>query len=217
MEFSRTFVVVSLAIIFCAGAAPMGCASSRVELGEGASSSNGLLESAELIRSGKDQVVATVEALAALGKPEAGELVDVFNGFARQADALEAVAGRIAATNRKMQADGARYFENWEKELSEIQSEDIRRRSAERQRQVQSSFDEIKRHYGRLTDTYEVFVTDLRDLRTALATDLTAEGVRALGDTIRRAQVHGDAVVEVAETVARGYEELGVRMSSTAR
>lgn len=194
-----------------------GCSTSNANLGKGHRAANGLTESADLIRSGRDQVSTTLGSIESLRDMQGGALADLFAEYQSNLSTLESIAGKVAATNEKMRAEGAKYFENWDQEIASIANEDIQKRSTKRLKEIQSAFGKLEKRYRKLTSTYNELITDLRDINTAMAADLTAGGVDALGKPFKRALSHGKDVIEAADDVADAYEELGLRMSSSGR
>ena len=209
--------VVALALLTTGVPALLtGCSSSGVKLGQGAEAAQGLNDSAELIRAGKEQVSATIASMNSLREMTGGTLPELFAGFSKQMDDLESIADRVASTNDRMRREGKKYFDKWESSIASINNEDIKARSEERKASIQKSLDKVAKSYESMSEQYAELMTDLQDIRTALQTDLTGEGVKSLSRVMKRASGKGDAVIKAAERAATAYEELGLKMSATA-
>jgi len=217
MSGYRNIVGLSVVALLALTLGLTGCASSGSQLGKGHNAAQGLFESSDLIRKGRDQVQATMDSLTALRDLSGGSLSDLYGAFTNNMSNLESIAGRIGATNNEMRAQGEKYFATWDEQIAQISNEDIQKRTTERREQVQKSLEKVAARFDKLAAAYDTFITDLSDLQTALQADLTQDGVKAMGKPIGQALDHGGSVMKAAEEVAQAYEELGIRLSTEAR
>lgn len=207
-------LIAVLAMAVTAAVLNTGCASSGSTLGEGAKATDGVMESARLLREGQQDVEQVVVSLDALQSMQGGTIPELFESFENSVDAMDKTANRIGATNRKMKDNAANYFETWNEEIASIANESIRSSSEDRQAKLKKGMDKLKKKFDGLTEDYDGFLANLTDIRTALKLDLNAEGIKAVSKPITKAKKQAKAIEKSAGEVADTYEELGVRMSA---
>jgi hypothetical protein len=208
-RFLMLFSVAAMSFGFLSG-----CASSSASLGKGARAADGLVDSANLIREGMSRIDSTLGSMRALRTMTGGELPGLYSKYTKDLDSLESVAGRVASTNKKMMSEGKRYFDKWEEQIASMNNEEIRNRSTKRQAEVRKALDDVAKGYTKVSDEYSGLISDLRDIRISLKTDLTTDGVRSLSGPMERAEKSGQRVIDAAEKVAASYEALGMKMSA---
>jgi hypothetical protein len=153
------------------------------------------------------------ESLKALGAVEASASTDPrkpFDVFARSVDKVDAAGKTAEKDANEMRERGAAYFQQWETQLSQVKSEDIRELAQKRKARLQEAFDSIKTAAQDAKTAFPVFLSDLKDLRTVLSTDLTIQGIDSAKSPIKKAKKSGavlqkdldDLVAELNTVVA---------------
>lgn len=113
-----------------------------------------------------------------------------------------------------MQAQGNAYFRNWDGELAKIQNEDIRSRGTDRKNAVFARLDRVRSSYTQTQSSFAPFLSDLKDIRTALSTDLTTGGVAFIRSTANRAKSNVTPLRESRTNLEADFRALGVSLSS---
>jgi hypothetical protein len=130
---------------------------------------------------------------------------------------LESLSDDVSKQNAAMQAQGADYFRNWDAELAKIQNEDIRSRSAMRKNAVAARFDRVRVSYVKTKAAFQPFLSDLKDIRTSLATDLTVAGVASNKSTANKAQNNVTPLRESMSELEADFKALGVSLSASSK
>jgi hypothetical protein len=114
-----------------------------------------------------------------------------YEAFATSVDKVDAAANTAKKDAETMRACGAAYFQQWEAQTKSVKSDDIRKLSEERKAKLQASFDEIKSAAQEAKQSFPGFLSDLKDLRTALGSDLSPQGIAAAKDVIQKTKTSG--------------------------
>jgi predicted nucleic acid-binding Zn-ribbon protein len=214
MKKSKVVILVSNLALAAVVSAFVGCASGNYE--KGAGTATGLTESAEKIAVGNTNIDATLKALNDLVATTQGDLVPKFKAYNEAVDNLESAAKDVRDKVAKMREKGNAYFLAWDEQLAQIQNEDIKKRSSERKAQVQKEFMDIKQSYAQAQIDFKPFMSNLKDIQTALSTDLTMGGIGAVKGTVEKANQNAVPLKKSLDELSKQFKELGVAMSSSA-
>src|ERR1041385_6484796 len=127
-----------------------------------------------------EQLKATLTALNALTKQKKGDLRPAYNVFSAEAGRTEAAAAQTSSRVQWMGGEGRRYFQDWQKNISSIANESLRKKAQKRLNTVQASYDKVEAALKEAGEKFKPFLSDLKDVKTTLATDVTAGGVKAV-------------------------------------
>jgi ABC-type transporter Mla subunit MlaD len=212
MRKSKLIQLTSNLALVVAIAALAGCKSGNYE--KGASTAAGLTESANKIGAAQGKIDAAVNSLNDLVNNPQGDLVPRFKKFNAAVSDLESSAKSVSGNVADMRSTGKEYFQKWDEQLATIKNEDIKSRSVERKNEVQTKFTNIKKTYEETAMAFKPFMAELKDIQSALSTDLTPGGVAALKGPADK--VNKDAVPLKASVDKLGaqFKDLGVAMSS---
>jgi len=183
--------------------------------GTGARASESMIESAQLIRDTQNDVRATLNTLDAMRTQRDGDISALYSEMVDSINQLERSANRVAATHRRMQKEGTKYFDKWNEQIASMANEDIRMRTEERRDTIRQNLDQVQQGYQELAAAYDEFIADVKDIQTALSADLTTGGVAAMSEPIRTTVRSGLDVIEISDRVADAHEELGTRMGAS--
>jgi len=212
-QFSKFITSAPLLVGAAALTLLVGCASGNYQ--KGASAGKDLQVAADKINQGSAQVDSTLTALTNLVK-NPGDLAAQFKRFSSEVSALQSSAKDVSSRFASMDKMGDAYFAEWDKQIALIQNEEIKSRSADRKAEVQKKFAAIKQSYHDTADEFKPFMSDLKDIQTALATDLTPGGVSAIKKVTEKAAKSGNSVKSSLGKLATQFKELGVAMSAAA-
>ena len=127
---------------------------------------------------------------------------------------LDSLANDVNEQASAMQSQGADYFRTWDEELAKIQNEDIRARSNDRKIAVAASFDKVRVSYVKTKAAFVPFMSDIKDIRTSLATDLTAGGLASIKSTANKANENVTPLRESLTNLEADFKALGIALSS---
>ena len=199
--------ITILPLVTLIAALAAGCATNGYKK---ANSTAAYLEStADRINKGSTQIDAAISTLTQLVEKPDADLTGQFKKYNTAVSGLESVAKDVASRANKIQQLGASYFQQWDEQLAQIQNEDIRNNSAERKAAVMKQFDAVKASYDEARTAFNPLLADLRDIRTAIGTDLTPAGVGAIRSSMTKANDHAIKVRKSLDELAVKFKDLG--------
>jgi outer membrane murein-binding lipoprotein Lpp len=191
-----------------------GCAS-KTGYDKADHTSTSVEKTAQKIHRGNAQIDAVLFAMSSLVNSPATDIKPQFEKFDSSVEKLESLSNDVNEQAASMQVKGADYFRNWDMELAKIQNEDIRERSTDRKAAVAARFDRVRQSYVRTKAAFIPFMSDLKDIRTALATDLTAGGLASIKGTANKANSNVTPLRESLSELEADFKALGISLSST--
>lgn len=204
--------LISLIALAACGVLIAGCASTGYEKADTTSTS--LQEAAQGIDNALVPLDAVVTALSDLVNNPGPDITPQFQKYSSAVSKLESLANEVSSRAAAMQEQGAAYFQKWNEELAKIQNDDIHTRSLDRKNAVAARFERVRVSYVQTTAAFAPFMSDLKDIRTALATDLTAGGLASVKGLASKAN---DKVLPLRESLVRlsaEFKNLGVALSA---
>lgn len=189
-----------------------GCASTGHK--QAAHASTSLEKTAHEIRLGNGQIDAVLFSLDSLVHSPAPDLKAQFNKFDSAVTKLESLSKDVTDRAADMQKEGADYFRTWDEELAKIQNESIRSRSTVRKNIVAANFERVRVSYMNTRASFTPFMSDLKDIRTALAMDLTVAGLASVKPAAANARTNAVPLRESIYTLESDFRTLGVSLST---
>jgi uncharacterized protein YukE len=203
-----------LFIAAAASAFIIGCASNGYNKADSAASY--LETAAERISKGTAQIDAATTALSTLVSGTNVDLKVQLKNYSSAVSGLEATARDVGSRATKIQQLSATYLQQWDDELAKIQNEDIRNTSAERKAAVVKKFDSLKSSYDTARTAFNPLLADLRDIKTALSTDLTPAGIDAISKSMTKVNSEADTVRKALTDLATQFKEVGKSLETPA-
>ena len=191
-----------------------GCASVGYKQAQDTSAS--LQQAAESIHESIAPMETVLVTLNDLVKNPGEDITQQFESFSSAVSTLQASAKEVTDHAQSMQADGEAYFANWESELDKIENNQIKVNSRERKNAVAKEFTQVSDRYARTAARLRPFVSNLTDIRTVLATDLTAGGLESIRGQLRGANAEAESLRESLMELSSDFRELGVSLSPSA-
>ncbi len=159
------------------------------------------------------RVDESLQALNSLMSAGGGDLRPAYDTYARSVNAMEASAKEMQARAAAMQEKGTAYFAKWDAEMAQIHNEDIKQRSDARKAEVQKSFTRVSDLYQKTRTEFDPFLSDMKDIRAALGTDLTPGGIESIGSSATRARKEGLSIRDTLVSLTSELKALGAKMS----
>jgi hypothetical protein len=163
-----------------------------------------------------EQLKATLGALNGLTKQSKGDLRPAYDVFVAQVAKTQAAAASTAARVQWMHGDGQQYFKDWQNTITSISNEDLRKRAQKRMDSVRSSYDKVGVSLKEASEKFKPFLSNLEDIQKALATDVTAGGVKAIRSVVKDANWNHDAVNDSIESALKEMNRMEKALSSQA-
>ena len=195
-----------------------GCASSSsTSYKKAGDASTSIQKTAVGIDKGEVQIDAVLLALSDLVNHPNTDLKAQFEKFNTSVDKLDSLSKDVSKQAVAMQAQGAAYFQQWNTDLDTMQNEDIRSRSTERKNLVAARFDRVRASYAQAKNAFVPFMSRLTDVRTALATDLTTEGLASVKSVANEAKTDATPLREALRDLSTEFKALGVSLSTAGQ
>lgn len=164
-----------------------------------------------------DQLKATLESLNVLTKKAKGDLRPAYDAFGVEVTKTRAAA----ATTRKqadwMAGDGRQYFNDWQNTVNSMANESLRKKAQKRLDGVQKNYTNIEAAMRQANDKFAALLSDLADIQKALATDITAGGVKAIRGTVKTANWDHQYVTRAIDTALSEMARMEKALSPEAQ
>ena len=190
-----------------------GCASTGYE--KAGKTSTSLQEAARDIDHALLPIDNAVAMLSDLVNNPHPDVTPQFKKYSAAVTKLESMADDVRDHATAMRAQGTAYFKVWDEELAKIQNEDVHSRSLERKNAVAARFEKVRASYAQTSTEFAPFMADLKDIRRALATDLTSGGIASVKDLASKANSKVPPLRASLIGLSTDFRSLGVSLSTT--
>jgi len=184
-----------------------GCASSSYD--KGVATADTLKSSAAAV----DQTTTVLEKLNNLTFKSTGDLRVQYDAFVGAVKNLDKVNANLDSKVAQMRAAASAYAANWSTQMTNIQSADLRARSAARMDEVTAKLKEVEASYDSVKNSFKPFTSDLKDIQTYLGTDLTAGGLANIKDIVSRTKVDAVPLRDSIKKLGVSFSSLGTALS----
>ena len=191
--------------------AAAGCASSSYN--KGAATSAALQASADAVAHTSTSVTDVLGALNNLTFKSAGDLRDQYDAFTAAVKNLDQSNGSLDDKVNQMRAAAAVFSANWSTQMTNIQSADLRARSASRMDEVTTQLKDVDASYEGVKNSFKPFTSDLKDIQTYLGTDLTTAGLANIKDIVSRTKVDAVPLRDSIKKLQASFSSLGAALS----
>jgi hypothetical protein len=164
-----------------------------------------------------EQLKATLSALNALTKQKKGDLRPAYNTYCSEVSRTAAAAACTHTRLQWMGSDGRKYFQDWQNTVNGIANESLRKKSQKRLDAVQKSYDKVGASLQQAGVKFVPFLSDLSDIQKALATDVTAGGVKAIKSTVKSANWNHQYVDDAITSALKEMGTMEKALSSQAK
>jgi len=191
-----------------------GCTSANYKKGDAAA--NSLATASAEVQAESRALDLTMGSLKDLYNDPGPDLKQPFQHFSTCLDRLVSAAHRTESTGQRMAEKNAAFLLAWQKQLGEIEFEHIRDLSQTRMLEVSNRFDVVNRRYLDSQAVMQPMVGYLLDLRRALGSDLTKEGLDSMKGVQQNAETNALKVQTALGALSTELVESGGRLSSMA-
>lgn len=201
-----------LAALALAGAWLGGCSTTVYKQGDRAADS---AQAAAMQAQTESQALAgTLATLSNLVDKPAPDLRLPFQSFSAALDGLAAALKQGGTRGEQLVRSNALFLASWSKDLTAITNADVRSSSEARRTEVSKQIDAATAHYKQAQDALRSLVDYLQDIRRALSTDLTQNGVGAVKPLVSNASTTASKVQDALTQANTDLTALSAQMSS---
>jgi hypothetical protein len=116
-----------------------------------------------------------------------------------------------------MASDGRKYFQDWQSTVGGIANESLRKKAQKRLDTVKTSYDKVEASLQQAAEKFKPFLSDLSDIQKALATDVTAGGVKAIRKTVNSANWNHQSVDRAIQAALKEMDKMEQALSPEAK
>ncbi len=157
-------------------------------------------ETRDAQESAKTQFASTLEELQSLSGVDGGELESAYSRLRRELERSESRAESVRERIRAVERVGEALFEEWEDELGEYESADLRRASEAQLDATRDRYEELTRAMRRAESKMEPVLAAFGDQVLFLKHNLNARAVASLDRTV--ADLEGEIAALIADMEA---------------
>ncbi len=162
-----------------------------------------------------EALAATLTSLNDLIHQPATDAKPQFVQFSAALDRLHGTAKQAAKSLDHIGRKRAAYFKVWDKEIAALENEEIRQRSQARRAEVNNQFDATRQQCDEAQNGLLPLIAYLQDLRKALSTDLTRNGLIAAQPSLVNANERARQVQTDLTEANAALDALSARTSSS--
>ncbi len=163
------------------------------------------------------QLKATLEAINALTAQKEGDLRPVYATYCSEVSKTGEAARLTATRAQWMASDGRTYFQDWQSTVNSIANDSLRKKSQKRLDAVRANYDKVEISLQQASERFRPFLSDLADIQKALATDVTAGGVKAIKGTVKSANWNHQYVDKAIKSAIKEMDKMEKALSSEAK
>jgi DNA-binding HxlR family transcriptional regulator len=164
-----------------------------------------------------EQLKATLAAITAMTKQTKGDLRPAYKAYCEEVTKTEAAAAWTRTRVIWMAGDGRKYFQDWQATIDGISNASLKKKAQKRLDSVKASYDKVETSLKEAGEKFKPFLSDLSDITKALATDVTAGGVKAIKGTVSSANWNLQYVDKAAKAALKEMDKMQKALSTEAK
>ncbi len=157
---------------------------------------------------------AVLTSLADLMDKPGATLAPQFQTYRAAVDEFASAEKSVSSHAATMDSQGKAYFKQWDTELAKIQNDALQTRSTNRRNAMSARFEKVKASYAEATALCAPIMSNLKDIRIALATDLTTSGLNSIRSVAGKANNSLPKLRATYASLSAEYKDLGVALSA---
>jgi septal ring factor EnvC (AmiA/AmiB activator) len=162
------------------------------------------------------QLQATLDAINKMTKQKEGDLRPAYNNYCAEVGNTESAAVWTKTRIQWMAGDGRHYFQDWQATIGGISNEGLKKKSQKRLDSAQASYNKVEASLQEAGEKFKPFLSDLGDIKTALAADVTAGGVKSMKGTVRSANWNSQSVDRAIQNALKEMSKMEKALSTQA-
>ncbi len=175
----RLHGVLSVVVVMAVLSLVAGCSSTGQAIERTGRTVNNAAALKQDVLDAQQQMDVTMAALTSVvDAGSEGSLQERFKSFESQLDRLDQRADRVRSRRTDLQKRGNEYLTAWTEQAEKMQSEAMKERAAQRRAKLEAALRRISAEFDALAGAFEPLRSDLEDIKTFLANELTINGVK---------------------------------------
>jgi len=138
----------------------------------------------------------TLSTLGSLTDPNQQDLRGAYEKYCDSISRMEETSQTLKTQADAMRTSHDAYFANWEEKTTEIENPTIRAGAEARGKRLRDANDTIVSASCEARDAYGTFISDAKDIKSFLMSDLSKPKVSVLGEANKKVQGSGTTVKE---------------------
>jgi hypothetical protein len=191
-----------------------GCASKQ-NYQQGAETAAGLTAAADKVSLGITNIDTTLGSLNDLVNNPSGDLEPKLKAYNDNVTGLQTMYQNLQDSVADARNKATIYLTNWDAKIATIMNPDIKSAAQQRKDAVQNEINDVKKSYAEVRVDFDPFMANLKDIQTALNSDLTAGGVSAVKGAVGTATTNGNKLKSSLGGLSTSFRELGAALGST--
>jgi hypothetical protein len=164
-----------------------------------------------------EQLKTTLAALNALTKQTKGDLRPTYDAYRKEVANTATAAAWTETRLQWMAGDGRKYFSDWQTTINAISNKSLKKKAQKRLDDVKESYDKVEASLKQAKEKFKPFLSDLSDIEKALATDITAGGVKAIKSTVSSANWNHQYVDKAVASAVKEMDKMAKSLSPEAK
>ena len=211
MKLSLKYAFLFAALIF-GGIILAGCATKGMQRSAKTSTTMKTVE--DDYKQAADQLDITKASLEELVRSGQSDVKKAFKKYSENVDKMENLWKRVVEHSDNMRTQGKDYFAEWQKQGDTYTNPAIQALSEQRRSDLSAIFTEISDASIGVKGAGKAYMSDIKEIRTYLSTDLTPKGVESIIPVTQKANTDGDnlkqAITPVLAAIAKAREEFAL-------
>ena len=188
-----------------------GCASSSYE--KGAATSKALDATAASVADVSTNLNGVLAALNNLTFKSTGDLRQQYDALVSASKTLKSSLDQLDSQMTSITNAADAYMSDWTNKMSQIQSEELRKRSSERKDEVSGKLGDVEASYDAVKTSLAPFESDLKDIQTYLDVDLTPSGLNTIKDVVAKTKVDAVPLRDSIKKLQGSFTSLSAALS----
>ncbi len=212
MEFRLRSAAFVIAVLFGAITSLTGCATTGMDRATKTTDSMHTVEGD--YKQAAIQIDATRVALENLVSPSQTNMKKAYEVYDDNVKKMEKSGSQLDMHTEKMNANGAKYFAEWE---SSYTNPEIREISEQRRIEMRKGYAKISQASVGVKGALKSYMTDIREIQKYISNDLTTQGIETIKPIAQRAVVDGDNLKETVKPVLHAIDLVKAEMFQGGR
>jgi hypothetical protein len=214
MNQSQKYRVHAWAFIVLAVASGGGCSSSNEGPSRTAKAVESFRETRGHLADASKLVATTNDSLLKLTSAAAGDLRPLFDKYVENVRRTQEMADAARKRSDAMSANVNAYTSTWQKELSKISDEELRRGGEQRAAAAKADFERVRTTAAEVKAAYAPYRQGLADVQQYLTNDLTADGAKSIKPKADDTIIKGEALQQRIAALEKELDALAGKWSS---
>jgi len=204
------FVVANIALAAVI-AVVAGCKSASYD--KGVTASTALQSTANEISATSTKLTDVLGALNNLTFKSEGDLRKQYDAFTASTKSLDDSLSKLDSSVDALKTKSADYLANWSNQLTNIANVDVKQRGEDRKAQVSAALAGVTDSYQGVKTSLAPFLSDVKDIKTYLGTDLTAAGIANIKDIVSKTKVDAVPLRDSIKKLQGDFSNLSAALS----